>query len=42
MIGTDATGIIYHDPEQAPHAKMTVGAFNASRQRWRSALMQRL
>ena len=41
MIGTDATGIIYHDPEQAPHAKMTIDAFNGSRQRWRSALMQR-
>ena len=41
MIGTDATGIIYHDPEQAPHATMTIDAFNTSRQRWRSALMQR-
>ena len=41
MIGTDATGIIYHDPEQAPQAKMSIDAFNASRQRWRSALMQR-
>ena len=41
MIGTDATGIIHHDPENAPRARMTIGAFNAARQRWRCALMQR-
>ena len=41
MIGTDATGIIHHDPENAPGARMNIGAFNAARQRWRCALMQR-
>ena len=41
MIGTDATGIIHHDPEHAPAARMNIDAFNSSRQRWRCALMQR-
>lgn len=41
MIGTDATGIIHHDPENAPDSRMTIGAFNSTRQRWRCALMQR-
>jgi hypothetical protein len=42
MIGTDATGIIYHDPESAPGARMALAQFNGTRQRWRSALMQRV
>jgi hypothetical protein len=41
MIGTDATGIIHHDPENAPAARMSIDAFSAARQRWRCALMQR-
>jgi hypothetical protein len=41
MIGTDATGIIHHDPENAPAARMSIDPFNATRQRWRCALMQR-
>lgn len=41
MIGVGSTGIIYHDPENAPNSKMTIGKFNAVRQRWQYALMQR-
>jgi hypothetical protein len=41
MIGVDDTGIIYHDPRNAPSCRMPIGQFNGSRQRWRYALMQR-
>jgi hypothetical protein len=41
IIGVDTTGIIYHDPERSPDKKMPIAKFNASRQKWRYALMQR-
>lgn len=41
IIGTDSSGIIYHDPENAPNSKMTLSQFNRARQQWQYALMQR-
>ncbi|MDD3444906.1 MAG: papain-like cysteine protease family protein [Zavarzinia sp.] len=41
IFGTDATGIIYHDPEKAPNSRMSIANFNSKRQTWRYALMQR-
>lgn len=41
IIGTDSSGIIYHDPELAPNSRMTIAQFNTSRQSWKYALMQR-
>lgn len=39
--GTDAAGIIYHDPEKAPNSKMSIADFGTKRQKWKYALMQR-
>jgi hypothetical protein len=33
--------LIYHDPEAAPHSRMTLADWNARRQRWQYALMRR-
>jgi hypothetical protein len=33
--------LIYHDPENAPHSRMTIADFNAKRQRWRYAMMRK-
>jgi hypothetical protein len=41
IIGTDSSGIIYHDPERAPNSKMAIAQFNTNRQKWKYALMQR-
>lgn len=41
IIGTDNSGIIYHDPESAPNSKMPIAQFNSARQKWKYALMQR-
>lgn len=41
IIGVDDTGIIYHDPENAPNSRMSIGKFNSVRQKWKYALMQR-
>jgi hypothetical protein len=41
MKGTDDKNVIYHDPENAPNSKMTIGQFNTARQKWQYALMQR-
>lgn len=41
IIGTDNSGIIYHDPENAPNSKMSLTRFNSARQKWKYALMQR-
>jgi hypothetical protein len=41
IIGVDDSGIIYHDPENAPNSKMGIAAFNKLRQKWKYALMQR-
>jgi hypothetical protein len=38
---SETSSVIYHDPENAPNSTMTVGNFNAKRQRWKYALMQR-
>lgn len=39
--GTYGSEIIFHDPEKKPNSKMDVGDFNAKRQNWKYALMQR-
>jgi hypothetical protein len=41
IIGVDGTGIVYHDPENAPSSKMPISQLNSARQRWKYALMQR-
>jgi len=41
IIGTDNSGIIYHDPENKPNSKMSIAQFNSVRQKWKYALMQR-
>jgi hypothetical protein len=42
IIGVDDAGILtYHDPENAPNSRMQVARFNAVRQRWQYAMMQR-
>lgn len=42
IIGVDSNGIIYHDPENAPNSRMSIGTFNSVRQNdWKYALMQR-
>lgn len=41
IIGVDSQGIIYHDPEGQPKARMTLLQFNLQRQKWKYALMQR-
>lgn len=41
IIGTDRSGIVYHDPENAPSSRMTIAEFNSVRQVWKYALMQR-
>jgi len=34
VIGTDNTGIIFHDPEKAPKSRMTIGDFDAKRYKY--------
>lgn len=34
VIGTDATGIVFHDPEKAPKSTMTIGNFDAKRYKY--------
>ena len=41
IVGVDNAGIIYHDPENAPNSRMSLGQFNTLRQKWKYALMQR-
>jgi hypothetical protein len=45
IIGTETrrstSSVIYHDPENAPNSRMTVGVFNTKRQKWKYAMMQR-
>ncbi|OHB62565.1 MAG: hypothetical protein A2168_01590 [Planctomycetes bacterium RBG_13_50_24] len=41
IIGADTSGIIYHDPENAPNSRMSIGQFNTVRQKWKYAMMQR-
>lgn len=41
VIGVKNKEVIYHDPESAPNARMSIAEFNARRQRWQYALMQR-
>ncbi len=41
IIGVDRSGIIYHDPENAPNSRMSIGRLNTVRQKWKYALMQR-
>lgn len=33
--------LVYHDPENLPHSRMTLDEFNAKRQRWHYAMMRR-
>lgn len=41
IFGTDASNVLYHDPENAPNVSMSLARFNSVRQRWKYALMQR-
>lgn len=43
LIGSEEMSpeLVYHDPEAAPHSRMSVADFNAKRQAWKYALMRR-